>query len=137
MTQENNDRTAARAQFGGPAQGDGEPQGKGSGHRGDQGEQSSDTSRLEREGHEFPRTGEAGSTNMQNTGQAGSMDEGVGEARTGSVDPELERGQRAASTGTTSGGDSWRPSADPAAGDMATGTDQDDTSKQQGSDDNR
>ena len=126
MTQDNDQPPPPRAQFGGPAQGDGEQQTKGSGHRGDLGDQSTDTSRLEREGHEFARTGES----------EGNRGEGVGEARTGSIDPELERGQRAASTGTTSGGDSWRPSADPAAGDMATGTDEEDETQQQGSREN-
>ncbi len=63
---------------------------EGSGHRGDQGEQSHDTSRLEHDGHEFPWTGESSQGNnpqnqqqeRTNTGQSQSSSEvGVGYGR--------------------------------------------------------
>jgi hypothetical protein len=96
---------------------------KGSGHRGDQGQQSDDTSRLDRDGHEFPPTGESaeGSDDQrtQNTGQSQAQSEiGVGQGA-GAKQP-------VGSTYPPESHDSWRPSADPAAGDMAAGSDRDD-----------
>ena len=125
----------------------GEGETKGSGHRGDQGQQSHDTSRLERDGHEFPRTGES----AQNSGEQ-QMNDSSSSGNTGQnqARSELGVGQAAGSTQTVGSGrdrsentgdgrrdpvgstypaeshDSWRPSADPAAGDMAAGDERDD-----------
>ena len=120
---------------------------KGSGHRGDQGEQSHDTSRLEREGHEFPRTGGSTQSNnpqnqqqeRANTGQSQSQSEvGVGYGRdtgqsqgqqggrfddAGQGHPSEQERSPIGSTGIQESHDSWRPTADPAAGDMAPAED--------------
>ena len=60
---------------------------------------------------------------LHETEKQGS-EQGVGEARTGPVDTALEGDQREASTGVAAGRESWRPSADPAAGDMGDTDDQ-------------
>lgn len=104
---------------------------KGSGHRGDQGEQSRDTERLERDGHEFPRTSESEQGNQEDTkqNQANSeigIGQGAGSSQTtasstgGSGDQSGTQKQHPiGSTNPPERHDSWRPSADPSVGDMA------------------
>jgi hypothetical protein len=124
---------------------------KGSGHRGDQGEQSHDTSRLEREGHEFPRTSESAQSNNPQNQQHEHSVEGQGYGRdtgqsqlqgerqgmeendslgqhqgdfddAGQGDPIKQRQAPTGSPAVEESHDSWRPTADPAAGDLPTGS---------------
>jgi hypothetical protein len=94
----------------------------------------------ERDGHEFPRTNEAAATDQQEPvqdagfGDGEDVDDGRGSGQTqqgqqGFDDAGREETQRAASVGA---GDSWRPSADPAAGDMADTSDREDTTQKAG-----
>ncbi|MEO7539054.1 MAG: hypothetical protein ABIV21_03435 [Pyrinomonadaceae bacterium] len=79
---------------------------------------------------EFQRAGEAESSNQQNQGSDTGDGRSSGQSQDGQRsfdDDGLEEAQRAASVGADS---SWRPTADPAAGDMATGSDADDDSQQ-------
>ena len=114
---------------------------KGSGHRGDQGEQSREN-RLEHDGHEFPRTGESTQGNSENqqqgTSNAGQSqsesDVGVGHGTNtsgkfddaGQGDPSEQERSPMSSSGVEESHDSWRPTADPAAGDMAPAENNDD-----------
>lgn len=104
---------------------------KGSGHRGDTEVQSRDTSRLERDGHEFPRTGESAQGNQENVGQNQATSEvGVGQGAGSNEtmasaparsqdDTEDHKQHPLGSTNPPESHDSWRPSADPYVGDMA------------------
>ena len=115
---------------------------KGSGHRGDHGQQSRDTSGLNRDGHEFPRTEESTQSNQERQGGKNLGDEGQSQAssaigvgqgagsghdRSSSEEAGNDPSkQPLGSTNPSESHDSWRPSADPAAGDLATGSDRDD-----------
>jgi hypothetical protein len=91
-----------------------------SGDRVDRGRQSHDIGRLEHYGHEFSRTGETQHSNDPQNQQQGEFDDA------GQGDPAKQKQAPLGSTNPAESRDSWRPSADPAAGDMATGSDRED-----------
>lgn len=73
----------------------------------------------ERDGHEFPRTEEAESNRAQDQGKEDSV--GAGQAA-GATSPALKEPLGSTIPEETQG--SWRPTADPAAGDIARSSDE-------------